>query len=859
MAPDSEVPRFTFPELFNETAVQILLRRVVNAARTSSERRLFASVLRRAREDLLELEMLYRELPAVLGHERAAGVRFREVLDRAFARGVAISVPFLGTQSGQGLIPMPDFFPCPPSALILRGRIRLLVVGIEHVSRGNPRRRDDYVNTLRGLWQRTRLLERLYRRAVDGSGDGPESHLAKELRLIGREVIPLAPGDHDYSPGGSPTPPGGQYPLPDDGGQWPWPGPDDGPDITWPPGGPIPDGPGSPPGSPPLPGGGPPPIEFDPCSFVDDPCNQLALRPLGLPESAWAHTVLAVTPSKACAGEQVVISGGPFGAAQPADVTMMIGDQQIPTANIVSWTDSAITFTVPLGTHSGCVGFRSVASESARYAAFVQLSKQQGILNVCFGSPDTPIVPYVAGTPPCTGVNFFSGTVPEIAFFHINGGTDVVVQPGEPLVLTWDVLNTDSILITLDHPAGPQYGNNPPGTTLTLPGITATEPVDHVYYFHASNRCGRATVTATIRVRRIPSLKVVGMEVVQAIQHFNVAGAPTNNDVRLVARRRTIVRVYVDSGLTDFTYLYGTPNALPITGELKMWANPVTAIAPTAPSFGPTYALPTAAIDRDKDYHSLNFVVPWDKVAGAPHFSVRVWATGQFKSDPAWSTNGSLPAITFHPRRKLKLAFLFISNTFTGAPAPGPVDIGPNINHILDRYPLAEDGIEISVVPGTFANTHDLSGGPLGQNDVAAWTAFWNDVAEFSETLVHDYDVLIGLLLPTPGGVGGAAKAGHAWPEVVVAEITPRGLAAHELTHAFHITHAPCNVLPSQPIDPRLPGNTEETGINARTVFVIPKGTPDIMGYCTPSWPGAQLGDGWCSVALWNILFDKLA
>jgi hypothetical protein len=79
------------------------------------------------------------------------------------------------------------------------------------------------------------------------------------------------------------------------------------------------------------------------------------------------------------------------------------------------------------------------------------------------------------------------------------------------------------------------------------------------------------------------------------------------------------------------------------------------------------------------------------------------------------------------------------------------------------------------------------------------------------------------------------------------------------VTHTFAVSHAPCNIPPSQLVDPRLPGQTEEAGMNCRKLIVIPKNTPELMGYCNPFYEGAGPGDGWCSVALWDILFDKLA
>ena len=54
-------------------------------------------------------------------------------------------------------------------------------------------------------------------------------------------------------------------------------------------------------------------------------------------------------------------------------------------------------------------------------------------------------------------------------------------------------------------------------------------------------------------MRRTPQLSVTRIEVVQSIQ------TPTNS-VRLVAKRRTAVRVFVDSGISD-GFDFGTGSA----------------------------------------------------------------------------------------------------------------------------------------------------------------------------------------------------------------------------------------------------------------------------------------------------------
>ncbi len=307
------------PHLFDAGAMRLLVQRTYAVARTHAERRLFASILRRAREEILELEVLYSELPGVFAGDRSAIRNFSRILNDAHAAGMGVPPSPRAMRGLTGLTPGAEFRPCDPPFLISRSKIWLIAYGISQAAGGDDARIDAYSDTLRGIWSRAQLLERLGRAAIDD--DPRRSRLAERLRAIARDIErtqpisePSLPEGHLPGEGGYPGDPA--FPQPD-GGPFPWPGPDDGPPIPWPTGGPTPGGPGEPGLPPGVPPGGPPGSGFDPCSFFDDPCNHLAVVPPTVPRSTRWDNVTSVSPATACPGEQVTVLGHSFGSARP--------------------------------------------------------------------------------------------------------------------------------------------------------------------------------------------------------------------------------------------------------------------------------------------------------------------------------------------------------------------------------------------------------------------------------------------------------------------------------------------------------------------------------------------------------------
>ncbi len=532
----------------------------------------------------------------------------------------------------------------------------------------------------------------------------------------------------------------------------------------------------------------------------------------------------------------------------------MFGAHAMTDADIVSWSDTQIVIRIPPeGLPAGCVGFRSANGEQARHAALNALNYYRGALGACLGSDMVPL-PYIPDKPDCTSANSFAGTYPVIHSFLVNGQTDVVVEPGDALVFAAKVDNALTLTINVDHPAGGQVGqapNNPAGTIINVAPLTGKEPKDHVYYLNAFNACGKSTATVNVQLRRRPALKITALEVVQAIQRCDISGAPVV-EVPLVARRRTVVRAWIDPGISDGFNYGGGENTLQVTGELRIHGSPPTIVPTVDPDL---LYLPVSDQKRDTFHHSLNFDLPWGLLNGNVTMTVKARGSGKWaQTGPGWEATATRTA-TFQPRRQFTVAYVLIQNKT--APAPSIIEV----DHLIDRFPIAADGYIVKLVPGTFFNPHNL-----GTDE--GWDQLWSDVAEMSEELVHDYDVLIGIFKPDPGDQGPSMRAGmtkfvsgtfnnKAFPPVAIAQIDDPLNATHELIHCLGIGHAPCPppivpVILQGQLDSRLSGILEEPGVNARTHEVVRKGDSAMLGMCP--------GNGhWPSIKLWELMYTVFA
>lgn len=578
--------------------------------------------------------------------------------------------------------------------------------------------------------------------------------------------------------------------------------------------------------------------------------------------------ITSISPRTACEGQQVTIFGV-FAPTQPPNVIVMFGNKP---AQVVSWSSTAIVVIVPAGAGPCCVGFRDENIEAGRQTEHFQRQQQIGDIVVglnCLGHGFAwEPVPYVPSIPECRAdnANFFQGTVPVIYKFEVNGGTDIRVERGTNITFTWSAANYTTLTLTRLSPKGPNVALPvPPGTSFNAGPFEDTQPVDAVYELRATNACAGVTAQVTVKMRRTPALAIAAAEAMQVIQRYNFfLPQPA---VRLVARKRTLVRVYLESGLVDnFNYGAGIGKLPGVTGELSIWRG-VNFVGKVSPANSGGVATATKGDYKwtrgnqflDTLPFSLNFELPVNELTGQLKLSVRVWMKDpNVGTGTGWSATHD-EMVDFINRRALRVLVIQVNDTFTPLPA---VTLQRAVNtaaRILDRFPLAEDGVDIrinNVIHNTNQNLTTQGG----------WNNLLNEIGELSEDFEHNYDVLVGV---TPASAAyannGIGSATSAWPPCAAVQVGKNASVAHEVGHTFAVGHAVSGCIPvgspAAPtnIDSRLPGLTEDNGLEIRQNRLIPSSTAELMSYCTPTWTGATYQDRWPSFALWDILFNLLA
>jgi hypothetical protein len=348
----------------------------------------------------------------------------------------------------------------------------------------------------------------------------------------------------------------------------------------------------------------------------------------------YSDPITEIVPPRACAGKEIVIRGSGFGEPQPPGIDLVMPSEspglgmpvfipgfgkpcRIVTVPAGQWTDTEIRVTVPDWARGGPVGFlnEEALEQWREFATWVG-----AILDTEFGRFQSGAAGadaqcgYVTSTeyikveaypvfpcPPLTPYNMFWGTVPEIHFFLANGSADVVVDATATVVLTWRVTNADSVNVRHISGGGPALDLDVPDgldvTNAVTLAYAAAQDTDDVYRLTAQNRCATITADVNIHVRKPTTVSIRGIEVIQAIQTLVVDDAASSNTVFLVAGKRTVVRVYADSGLPS-TYNnggllpvqvtldveplsgqgFGTTSAAPITGFTAITARPIGAV-----------------------------------------------------------------------------------------------------------------------------------------------------------------------------------------------------------------------------------------------------------------------------------------
>ena len=335
----------------------------------------------------------------------------------------------------------------------------------------------------------------------------------------------------------------------------------------------------------------------------------------------------------------------------------------------------------------------------------------------------------------------------------------------------------------------------------------------------------------------MPSLSVAGVELVQSIQTWN-------NTVPLILGKRTLVRVYVDSGIRTGGDIGWGPNGWGgVTGTVTV-TNPLdgSTVATLFPTHGQAsiVARPLAEIDREQLAHSLNFELPPAAIA-LPQVDIEVSVGVPSTSWQAvQSTRRSFLARSTQPVLPI---LINLETNKVGPPSIGQF-MSALIEHALPRLPVAETGFLVHPTFG-WTTTQDLT-------NEADWRGLLEQistVALISSTRVDGIRcAVVDDGMWAFNGIGSAAIWGSNRP-TFIANVTRLTTFAHEMTHTFGVGHSNCAGT-EQNLDPRkIPGKIDEIGFDFANGTIVPRGNIELMGYCGQ--------DRWPSVKTYEILADQ--
>lgn len=563
--------------------------------------------------------------------------------------------------------------------------------------------------------------------------------------------------------------------------------------------------------------------------------------------------------SDGCPGSPVVISGENFSGLFPERHRVLFTARSgwgtveaAPADYLTDWTDTRIEVPLPEEAGPGPISLQIIdnfvtacglAAEPARRGRGATFDFDGGAAYIRTFTAD--------GGRGTIGVN--AGDTINLRWVVVPDNADVDLEISrDPVVISHNDLDTEDDL-DINIPAGRHSA-----TICTLTADNSCPQPAHVR---------EITLNAYID----PELTIAGIEVTQAIQHFNITGdVSDNNSVRLAQGKHTMVRVYVDSGRRDGFDEGDGPNVQPnVTGQLTVTdldTGDVETLSPINPT-GSTQARPAANINRDNLEHSLNFQLPLHLVIGRKELRVDVESESPYGDH---YTAEDAVEVSFHSMGELKLVRILCTDNNTGNV---PTVAGWNIGRqgARTRYPLAHDGFPVFSAPGfvNIATNETLVGHANCGHTVAQQNAAetgWSNLLDRLYDIADDFEdngEIWCMAVPN--------DSCYRWNGLSTDSLIPRFITkegfpatfAHELGHTQGVGHSGCNGCAgcagspaTGSYDGRLPADAHyhETGIDVYTYQSFPPRFGELMSYC--DGVGGVRQNRWPSVEFWDIIFN---
>jgi hypothetical protein len=362
------------------------------------------------------------------------------------------------------------------------------------------------------------------------------------------------------------------------------------------------------------------------------------------------------------------------------------------------------------------------------------------------------------------------------------------------------------------------------------------------------------------------NLHIAGIEVTQGIQFFNFngrgSGAAPDNSMPLVAKKTTVVRVYVDRR---------TSPSFPIPSTITGYCRAVqhvgsqqSLVASLPPMNTAITARAGNQINRGNANDTLNFRLDGWLCTGTMHFVVVVWDSTRSPGDADFvafaSDTFQTPTFTFVQEpitaSPLSIRLFVVRIIYTGPNANGqPTRIDPpsendvintlSQSFVSQTYPIS--GIDYNgSITAEFNGDLRVDGTGCGMG----WGALI-DILQQQRAASGSGDVVLGLLpsppAPAPQVPSGNVLGCASYDGVAAAFAGDSTTVAQEVGHAYGRKHAPCGS-PSD-VDTSYPaftlsdgtvlpsGSIGEWGFDTTlSTLRNPATTFDFMSYCAPAW-----------------------
>ena len=466
---------------------------------------------------------------------------------------------------------------------------------------------------------------------------------------------------------------------------------------------------------------------------------------------------------------------------------------------------------------------------------------------------------------------------------RVNGrdGSGICLRPGAPIHVTWQTCAADTVAVKVeDHTGFDRATSGAHDGSLSLTAPTGGPDQEWTVTVAATGTCSPGTDTRTLRflVAQQPDLRIRGVEVTQAIQHYRAAGHLTDradrggtNSLPLVVGKRAWVRVYLRSGVDggwNNGELAGVTGRLTVSRVVGGSPRVVTTLDPRNAPVTARAAYTIYRTERGDATTTLNFVIPAAEVTGRLRLDVEVFADTTCFGRTSDRRTVEVDVARLNRLRLRGVPFAFnppAGSTFTALGAPTLQQLRRDAGLAYAMWPVARPRTRDITVTGAQSTSLPLSDPRAGVGGCSNnWSALLNQLSVAAandgpraNTVYYAY-LPAAMPVNVPGCGTGGQGGGRQGDALTM---------AHEIGHGLGRPHSPCNVTgdnnypvyepydsivaPVTATNPNLQlalTSIGEFGLDPRNGTIFdPQNTADVMSYCGPN--------NWISKYLHRIVY----